>query len=43
MKSKQRASAFRRSVVVAELVAFSEQAEVEGCGNKEPQPLVTLS
>ena len=43
MKSKQRASAFSNSVVVAKLVAFSEQVEAEGCGNKEPQPLVVLS
>ena len=39
----RRDSAFSRPVVVAELVAFSEEAEVEGFGNEEPQPLVVLS
>ena len=40
---KRRASAFSRSVVVAELAALSEKVEVEGSCYSEPQPLVALS
>ena len=39
----QRASAFSRSVVVAELAALSEKVEVEGSCYREPLPLVAIS
>jgi len=39
----QRASAFSRPVVVANIVAFSEKVEVLGCCYEEPQPLVVFS
>jgi len=37
---KQRTSAFSNSVCDAACGAFAEKVEVEGCGNREPQPLV---
>jgi len=38
---KQKASAFSNSVVVENLVTFSEKVEAEKSRNNEPQPLVT--
>ena len=38
---KQRTLAFSNSVCDAACAALSEKVEVEGSGNKEPQPLVT--
>ena len=43
MSSQRRTSAFSNRSMAADVVAFIEQVEVEGCCYKEPQPLVTLS